>query len=210
MYTIAIFGGTFDPIHNGHLQTSLAIQKEFRFDSYLFLPCKIPALKPLAHTTNQQRVHMLELALKDYPCFKIDLREIERHTPSYMIETLESFRKEFPEAAITLIMGYDSFLSLPQWHKWQKLICLANILVMSRLEFITEKTSEVMHQFLKKYQTQNQTVILNQKAGSVFLFDAGHYEISSTKIRKAIHDKQDLAWQLPKEVDQYIKDEGLY
>jgi nicotinate-nucleotide adenylyltransferase len=210
MHTIAIFGGTFDPIHNGHLQTSLAIQKQFQFDSYIFLPCKVPALKPPAYANEQQRIAMIKLAIKNHPHFKIDLREIERDTPSYMVETLESFRKEFPEASITIIIGYDSFLSLPQWHQWQKLITLANILVMSRKEFISVKTSETLHEFLEKHQTQDKSAVLKQKAGIVYLLDAGHFEISSTKVRESLMNKQNSSKKLPKEVYQYIKDEGLY
>lgn len=121
MYSIAIFGGSFDPIHNGHLQTSLAIQKYFNFDSYIFLPCKTPTLKPATVANSEQRIEMILRAINRYKQnFKLDLREIERTTPSYMVETLESFRAESPEASITLIIGYDAFISLSQWHQWQK------------------------------------------------------------------------------------------
>ena len=210
MHTIAIFGGTFNPIHKGHLQTSVNIQNQFKFDSYVFLPCKIPTIKPPALASNQQRIKMIELAIKHYPSFKIDLREIERDSPSYMVETLESFRSEYPEASINLIIGYDSFISLPRWYQWEKLISLANILIISRNEFATEATPEIMRDFLKKYQSKDKTGILNQQAGTVLLFDAGHYEISSTQIREEIKKKQDVSFQLPEEVYQYIKAEGLY
>lgn len=210
MHSIAIFGGTFDPIHNGHLQTSLNIQAHFQFDTYIFLPCKIPTIKPPAFANNQQRVKMIELAIKDYPTLKIDLREIERNTPSYMVETLESFRLEYPEAAITLIMGYDSFISLPHWYQWEKLITLANILVINRDEFAKQEIPEIMKTFLKTHQSNNQKAILKHQAGTVFLFDAGHYVISSTAIREEIRLKKDVSLKLPREVCQYIKDEGLY
>lgn len=210
MRSIAIFGGTFDPIHNGHLQTSLNIQNYFKFDSYIFLPCKVPTIKPPAVANNQQRIKMIELAITNYPNFKIDLREIERDTPSYMVETLESFRAEFPNAAITLIIGYDSFISLSSWHQWEKLITLANILVIERNEFIGLEIPQIMQSFLATYQSKNKATILQQTSGAVFLFDAGNYEISSTKIREELKQKTDLSSKLPKDVYQYIKDEGLY
>lgn len=210
MRSIAIYGGTFDPIHNGHLQTSITIQDYFKFDSYLFLPCKVPALKFSAIANTKQRIKMIELAIKDYPHFNIDLREIERDTPSYMVETLGSFREEYPNAAITLIIGYDSFISLPHWHQWEQLISLANILVINRNEFSNQKIPEVMQQFLKKHQSIDKNAVLQHKAGIVYLFDAGHYEISSRVIREELKQKTNLSSMLPKEVYQYIKDEGLY
>lgn len=210
MHSIAIFGGTFDPIHNGHLQTSLAIQTYFKFDDYVFLPCKIPAIKPPALANNQQRINMIELAIKNYPSLKIDLREIERDTPSYMVDTLESFRLQYPEAAITLIIGYDSFISLPRWYQWEKLITLANILVINRDEFAQQEIPIVMHNFLKTHQSNDQNALLKHQAGTVFLFDAGHYVISSTAIREELKQEKDVSLKLPKEVYQYIKDEGLY
>jgi nicotinate-nucleotide adenylyltransferase len=210
MSSIAIFGGTFDPIHNGHLKTSLRIQEYFKFDRYLFLPCKVPPIKPPALAHEHHRINMIKLAIKNYPDFKIDLREIERNTPSYMVDTLKSFRSEFPESSITLIMGYDSFCSLPQWHHWEQLITLANILVINRNEFAKQKQPIQIQEFLKKHQFFNKKSILTNCSGTIFLFDAGHYSFSSTKIRNKLKQKKELRAELPKEVYQYIKDEGLY
>jgi nicotinate-nucleotide adenylyltransferase len=210
MEHIAIFGGTFDPIHNGHLQTSLSIQFSFKFDSYFFLPCKVPTIKPAASASNVQRIKMIELAIKAYPDFKLDLREIKRDTPSYMVETLQSFRNEYPNASITLIIGYDAFISLPKWHQWEKLITLANIMVINRNEFIQHQTPELMQQFMMSYQCEDKTALLSSKTGAVFMYDAGHYEISSTKIREEIKNDVNVGLQIPKEVYQYIKKEGLY
>lgn len=210
MHSIAILGGTFDPIHNGHLQTSINIQNYFHFNSYTLLPCKVPTLKPAARATNQQRIDMIQLAIKDIPSFKLDLREIERATPSYMVETLQSFRLEYPMSSITLIMGYDSFISLPQWYQWEDIIALANILVINRNEFAQQEVTQTMHDFLKKHQSTNKTDILESQAGTVFLFDAGHYEVSSTKIREQLGKNEDPSHQLPKAVYEYIKAAELY
>ena len=217
MHTLAIFGGTFDPIHNGHIQVSLSIQSLFKFGSFLFLPCKIPALKALPLSSQAQRIAMLQLAINDYPQFKLDLREIKRNTPSYMIETLKCFRTEYPKASITLILGYDAFLSLPQWHEWEKIINLANFLVIDRAQkmngpskLLSNSGSESLNQLLIKHQTKMRTEILEHKAGLIYLFNAGNYDISSTEIREGIKNHQVMEKELPSQVLNYIKSSSLY
>ncbi|WP_454782554.1 nicotinate-nucleotide adenylyltransferase [Legionella sp. WA2022007384] len=210
MHSIAIFGGTFDPIHNGHLQASISIQSYFKFDSYIFLPCKVPTIKPPSLANKAQRIEMIKLAIQEIPDFKLDLREIERDTPSYMVETLHSFRLEYPNASITLIIGYDAFLSLPHWYQWEKIITLANLLVINRIEFADKALPEIMQRFLKKYQRTSKDQVLNAQAGNVFLFDAGHYEISSTALREAIKKGADVQDKLPYRIYEYIKSQELY
>ncbi len=210
MHSIAILGGTFDPVHNGHIQTSLAIQSNFNFDTYYFLPCKIPSIKPPTCANTQQRIEMLQLAIKNHPDFKLDLREIKRDSPSYMVETLASFREEKKHAAITLIMGYDAFLSLPQWHQWERIIELANLLVINRTQFSDYSIPEAIKKLLIEHKTENKTELLDKPAGAIYLFDAGNYEISSTHIRKELKKNKSVETKLPKEVYEYIKRQALY
>ncbi|RUR09593.1 nicotinate-nucleotide adenylyltransferase [Legionella sp. km772] len=210
MHSIAIFGGTFDPIHNGHILTSLAIQKSFQFSSYRFIPCKVPAIKPASTASTEQRIHMLRLALKNYNQFEIDLREIKRDTPSYMVETLKSLRKDYPYASITLILGFDAFLSLPKWYQWEKIIELANILVINREAALAEPSSTINNELLKKHQVNDKKFPLYQPAGVIYQFNAGNYPISSTEIRAALKKKCIVDKQLPEEVANYIKQQKLY
>lgn len=207
MNSIAIFGGTFDPVHNGHILTSLSIQSYFNFDTYFFLPCKIPALKGCACATSQQRIEMLELALKRHQDFKLDLREVNRDSPSYMVDTLASLRHERKIDSITLIMGYDAFLSLPLWHQWERIIKLANLLVINRNYYSESPIPDSIQELLKLYKTEDKTRMLTKTAENIYLFDAGDYDFSSTEIRKDL-DKN--AHRLPKEVFEYIKLKGLY
>lgn len=209
MYSIAIFGGTFDPVHNGHICTSLAIQKEFQFDSYHFIPCKMPVIKPKSTATTEQRIDMLNLALSDYQQFEVDLREINRATPSYMVETLESIRNEHQSASINLILGFDAFLSLPKWHQWGKIIELTNLLVINRKTFTIE-LPRALKELLQIHQVTDKTQLLNKPAGAIYLFNAGDYEISSTQIRTALKEQRNISQLIPDKVYQYIKQKGLY
>lgn len=210
MRTIAIFGGTFDPVHNGHIQTSINIQSNFNFDTYCFLPCKLPALKAPALASNEQRVNMLELAIKEYPAFSIDLREIDRESPSYMKETLENFRVENENASLTLIMGYDAFLSLPYWHEWQKIIKLANLLVINRNEFSQSPMPAPIKELVNRYQVMDKLSLLNSKAETIYFFNAGDYDISSTEIRSKLKHNKAPEDELPQNVYKYIKMWQLY
>lgn len=212
MHSIALFGGTFDPIHQGHLKLSLNIQSVFHFNNYYFIPCKIPTLKAQPSSSTEHRLEMLRLALEPYPQFQIDLREIKRDTPSYMVETLTSLREEYPNESLTLVLGYDAFFSLNLWYEWEKIMDLANLLVMDRNHSNGASTflPEDLKQLLIKHQTKNQTKILHQKAGIIYLFDAGDYDISSTQIRTLIKNnslKKDL---IPEPVLNYINLWGLY
>jgi nicotinate-nucleotide adenylyltransferase len=207
---LAIFGGTFDPIHKGHIQTSLCIQTHFNFHAYYLLPCKIPTIKPPSLASTQQRIDMLGLTIKNHPEFQLDLREINRHSASHMAETLKSFRKENKKACITLILGYDSFLSLPQWAQWRKLIRFANLLVINRQSFSEQAIAENIKKLLARHQTECKTDLLNKRAGKIYFFDAGHYDISSSLIREKLKQNKPIKNALETEVYEYIQSERLY
>jgi nicotinate-nucleotide adenylyltransferase len=210
MRTIAIFGGTFDPVHNGHIETSKNIQTTFHFNNYYFLPCKTPTMKPATTANNLQRITMLELALKQLNDFSIDLREMNRDTPSYMVDTLTTYRTEYKNASITLILGYDAFLSLPKWHHWEQIITLAHLLVINRNQFATTTIPEALQELLIKHKSKNKTDLQNNKAGIIYEFDAGNYLISSTEIKKELKNQLYIDEQLPIAVYQYIKEQKLY
>lgn len=209
---ILIYGGSFDPIHQGHLQTALALQKHLNVDNIVFLPCKTPLLKRDTYATSAQRVAMLQLALQAYPQFTIDLREINRATPSYMVDTLQSFRADYgPSISLILILGLDTFLQLPAWHTWQKIIQLANILVLPRLLQEQQTLSDELKNLILNCETKDKSEFLTQPHGKIYYFNSEHYyDVSSTQIRHAIAHGENIDDKIPTCVHEYIKLNGLY
>jgi nicotinate-nucleotide adenylyltransferase len=208
---ILIFGGTFDPVHNGHIEVAINIQNHCHFDRFIFLPCKVPVLKNNSHASTEQRLDMLHLALQHYPGYKfeVDEREIVRDSPSYMVTTLDDYRLELGYyIAITLLMGSDSFAELPRWYHWEKLLLLCNLLVIDRPGQI--KFSDTMLNLLTKHETANPSDLKTQAHGKIYRFNAGLYDYSSTSIRHQLSTNQTNQLPVPGSVAQYIKQFNLY
>jgi len=209
--SILIYGGSFDPIHNGHLKTALAVQQHIHVQRVLFLPCKTPVLKEKTVASTEQRLHMLQLALKPYPTFEIDPREIKRDSPSYMVETLQSFRQELGKtAAINLLMGMDAFMQLPQWYHWEEIIQLANLVIISRKIIGRLEISTTLQALLSTNETLDKSELLNHPCGKIYRYDAGNYPISSTLIREQLNNGRNISDYVPPSVYQYIQEQALY
>lgn len=213
MHSLIIYGGTFDPVHNGHIETARQVQNHFHFERFMFLPCKIPLLKNQAVATPTQRIKMLELALAPYPGnFEINLSEINRDTPSYTVDSLQAFRTQLgPEIAITLLMGADAFNELPRWHRWLKLLTLANILVIDRAGFNEPMSAApLLKVLIQKHETFDGSALTKQAQGLVYRYDAGHFNISASLIRAQLYEGKSLQGYLPAAVLSYIKQNNLY
>jgi nicotinate-nucleotide adenylyltransferase len=208
MNTILIYGGSFDPPHLGHLHTALNIQAHFHFQQFIFVPCKTPALKNATKACSKQRVELLELMLQPFPKFTISQVELLRDTPSYMSETLLSFRRLFGEdASITLLLGMDAFENFLQWHEYQTIPDLCNVLVMQRPEPEKRRLSQPDSLF----QISDEALeILHHTNGHLAYFNAGLYPISSTEIRNKLKHNQNIDHMLASSVADYIKLYGLY
>lgn len=210
MQSLGIYGGSFDPIHNGHLATAIAVQNYFHFDIFHFLPCKQPVMKAPTKATTAARIAMLNLALATYPEFQIDLREVARETQSYMIETLTSYRAEYPTTAITLILGLDSFATFTDWEEWETMLTLANLIVLNRQGYEHGNLSKIVKELLQRHAPTKDKNIKTTLAGTVQQFNGGDYSISSTTIRKNIATGLDVADYLPEAVLAYISTHSLY
>lgn len=211
LHNILIYGGSFDPPHFGHIKTVLAVQNQVQFERVIFLPCKTPVLKKATTASCDQRIQMLKLALTGQLEFEIDPREIQRDTPSYMVDTLQSFRDELGEnISITLLLGMDAFLQLPQWHAWHKLLELSHLLVMKRAHVDNKIMPEQLKSLLNKHEIYNETELAKQSRGKIYQYNAGEYSISSSDLRGKIKSGEDVQSYLPELVYQYINENKIY
>ena len=204
---IGILGGTFDPVHFGHLRTGLDVVEQLSLDQLRLIPCAIPPhrIEPVANA--KQRRMMLELAIKNHPKLLVDDRELSREGPSYTVDTLLSLREDFPDTPLFLLMGTDAFCSLPSWSRWQEIIDLAHIVVMQRADeaFLL---SDELQAFYDKHQAKPADIELN--AGKIWSVPVTQMSISATAIREALEQGRDVRYLLPDAVISLIEQLGLY
>jgi nicotinate-nucleotide adenylyltransferase len=208
--SIALLGGTFDPIHLGHLSIAQTIQTQFHFSSFLFLPAHLPVHKQ-ADASISQRVDMINLVLEAMPIehASLCLQEVNRSAPSYMIDTLRELRQIHPNTAISLILGWDSFLSLPDWHQFESLLSFCHFLVINRPRVVWQ-LNDTLQSFIQKHQTDEFSKLQIESCGLIYFFHAGLYEISSSEIRERVRHHQSIQDMVPKAVETYIRAHKLY
>lgn len=133
MSGIGILGGTFDPIHIGHLRAAWEVSDALSLDEVQFIPNAIPVHRALPIASAEQRLTMLQLALDSMPSWRVNDCELQRQTPSYTVDTLRALRQQIgPAVPLWLLVGTDAFAAFKRWHRWQEILQLSNIAVMVR------------------------------------------------------------------------------
>lgn len=206
---IGFFGGTFDPIHHGHLRLALELKQQLKLDELRLLPCFIPPHRATPSVSAPQRLQMLQLALADCPELGWDARELQRNAPSYTYDTLSELRRELgAEASISWCMGMDSFVSLDTWHRWQELIGLAHLVVVPRPGWALP-TSGPVAELVAQHRAEPQA-LHTAAAGKLIVCEARLLPISATEIRAQIGAGLSPQFLLPDSVWRYIRDGQLY
>lgn len=192
--TIAVLGGTFDPIHNGHLTIASHAFEHCNLSKILFIPCHIPALRGTPQATATQRLDMVELAIADNQNFIADDREINRSGTSYMIDTLQSLHDENPNEEIALILGFDAWQNFHKWHGYQYIVKNFLLIIINR----------------PNYQLSH-AQLLQQHKQTIKIIEDSNIQTSATMIRRQLQkDPEQAAQYLPATVYRYIQQHQLY
>lgn len=206
---MGVFGGTFDPIHFGHLRTAHELYKALRLSEVRFLPCGQPPHRARPTASAEERCKLVGQALEKQDGFVLDRREIVRDGPSYSVDTLESLKKDFPASTLCLIVGMDAFLGLPRWNRWQRIFELAHVVVAHRPGWRVPYRGP-LGEILRERRSRDITELHKFDAGRIFVHPVTQLEISSTEIRDLIRSGNDPRFLLPEKVRREIRDSGCY
>lgn len=207
----AIYGGTFDPIHYGHLKSVEALAKQVALHQVTIMPNNVPPHRPQPEADSQQRKTMVELAIAGNPLFRLDARELKRASPSYTVDTLEQVRAEQgSKQPLAFIIGQDSLLSLHRWYRQERLLDLCHLLVCQRPGYpLTMDTTE-QQLWLDSHSTRSVDELHTAPAGKIYLAQTPMYDISATTLRQRLAHNLPCDDLVPAPVLAFIQQQSLY
>ena len=210
---IGIFGGTFDPVHYGHLRPADSVRQQLQLDELWLMPNRIPPHKAGTSASSKQRLHMLALAQQEFPALSICDIELSRDEPSYSVVTLEQLISAQPEHSFYFIMGTDSLVQLATWHEWQQLFSLCHLVVCEREGWQMTEDNPVLPELTQRRCTALEHLAkAPRRAGDIIEMDIALEPFASTQLRDwlAHGDTASCLNALPSVVLDYILAEQLY
>jgi len=207
---VGVFGGTFDPVHYGHLRSALELVEHLELQQLRLMPCAVPPHRDIPGCGANHRAAMVELAVAGEPRLACDNRELERRGTSYTIDSLVELRGELGEqCSLCLVMGCDAVLAITTWHRWQELLDWAHVVVIARpgWQFPAEG---VVAQWLQAHRLESPEQLSEKPFGGVLIEELRPLAISSTEIRALLAAGRSVRFLLPQAVLDYIESHGLY
>lgn len=205
---IGILGGTFDPIHFGHLRSAMDVMQAVGLDQVRFIPNNTPPHRQQPWLNSDTRKQLIEMAIADVPQFLLDDRELERSGPSFMVDTLRDLKHQFADDSLCLIMGMDAFAGFTRWHQWQSILELCNLIVVTRPGTIMFDQDEAMfgmyHGLLQDRLITESDSLKQRQHGQILLQSTILLDISSTQIRELLGRGQSIQYLLPDNVREFL------
>ena len=209
MNPIGVFGGTFDPIHYGHLRTAYEVQQALKFDEVRFVPCGEPPHRGEPRANSTLRLAMVTAAVEGRKGFIVDDREIYRDGPSYSVDTLKTLRTDFPLRSLGLIIGMDAFLGLPEWYQWREILELSHIVIAHRPGWRMPDVGP-LDELLKDRGTHRLDDLHQSKSGHIYIHEVTQLEIASTDIRRLVRIGRSPRFLMPSSVAKIINESSCY
>lgn len=206
---IGVFGGTFDPVHLGHLRPALELTEALGLDRVAWIPCRQPPHRGQPVASPEQRLRMLQAAVEGVPGFHTDQRELRRQGPSYMVDTLESLRQELVREPLCLLLGMDAFLGLSGWHEWRRILDLAHIVVAERPGWERPQRGALAGLVAERV-TERVEDLRARPAGRILFRAVTRLEISATEIRTRVAAGHSARFLVPERVREIIEQENIY
>ena len=206
---IGVFGGTFDPIHFGHLRTAFEILQALSFGQVIFMPCGDPPHRGETFADPLLRLEMVKVAIESQPGLVVDDRELRRDGPSYSVDTFSELRDENPDRSLALIIGMDAYLGLNRWHRWRDLLELTHVVIAHRPGWRAPDMGE-LGELVANRGTHRINDLHSELSGRIYIHDVTQLEISSTEIRDLIAGGRDPRFLVPDRVREVIQRSGCY
>ncbi|MET3052498.1 nicotinate-nucleotide adenylyltransferase [Pseudomonas alkylphenolica] len=206
---VGVLGGTFDPIHIGHLRSALEVAEVLALDELRLMPNARPPHRDTPQVSAQDRLAMVRCAVESVPTLSVDARELARETPSYTIETLELMRAEMAASEqLFLLLGWDAFCGLPSWHRWEELLQHCHILVLQRPDADVEPPDALRNLLAARSVSDPQALI--GPAGHIAFVWQTPLAVSATQIRQLLASGKSVRFLVPDAVLAYIDAHNLY
>jgi nicotinate-nucleotide adenylyltransferase len=207
---VGVFGGTFDPVHYGHLRSALELVERLELQQLRLMPCAVPPHRDIPTCNANDRAAMVELAVAGEPRLICDSRELKRRGTSYTIDSLEELRRELgAQCSLCLVLGCDAVLEITGWHRWQELLDWAHVVVIARPGWQLPAEG-VVADWLQAHRLKTPGQLGAQPCGGVLIEELRPLAISSTEIRSLLAAGRSARFLLPQAVLDYIQSHGLY
>ena len=210
MNSTLVFGGTFDPVHKGHIESVCAVARLLGDVDVYLVPCQIPAHRPTPAASPEARLKMLQLAVASQDRIFVDDCELRREGTSYTVDTLLGYRERVGESGpLLFLMGRDSWVTLPGWHRWEALTDLAHLLILER-PGTDQDSPGVLRKWLKTRQVQAPEEMMSSSSGKVCFLSLDQIDVSASGLREAIAKGSSIEGNVNPLVMNYIRQHNLY